>query len=263
MVMIKLDGHRTWASVAKAKAKGKGKRPTVVLLHGGMSSSASLLRDVAPRLEGRFRVAAFDRRGHGRTADTDEPFHYSTMADETIAFLEHLGVRTHLVGHSDGGVVALLVAMRRPDLVRRLVVIGANYHFSGLHDTPEFPLKGPIFKQWRRDYARLSPDGRGHARAVIQKATTLFASEPTLSCDDLATIKAPVLVMSGDDDVVKLSHTCSMYESFRNAQLAVVPGTSHGLLKERNKLCTRMIREFLTSELPPVTLAPVRRDRSR
>jgi len=261
MVMIKLNGHRSWATIAKGK--GKGKKPTVVLLHGGMSSSASLLRDLAPRLAKRFRIAAFDRRGHGRTGDTDEPFHYSTMADETIAFIEHLGVRAHLVGHSDGGVVALLVAMRRPDLVRRLVLIGANYHYRGLHDVVEFPLKGPVFKQWRREFARLSPDGKGHAREVIQKAITLFATEPTLSCDDLATIKAPVLVMSGDDDVVKLSHTCSMYESFRNAQLAIVPGTSHSLLKERNKLSTGMIRTFLTGDLPPVTLWPVRRARTR
>ena len=253
--MIKLNGQRTWAKVAKSK------KPTLVLLHGGMSSSASLLRTVAPRLAKDFRIAAFDRRGHGRTPDTDEAFHYSSVADETVAFIERLGVKVHLLGHSDGGVVALLVAMRRPDLVRRVVVVGTNYHFTGLYDVPEFPLKGPVFKQWRREYARLSPDGKKHARVVVGKALTLFATEPTLSCDDLATIKAPVLVMSGDDDVVKLSHTCSMYESFRTAQLAVVPGTSHGVLKERNKLSVRLIRRFLTSDLPPATLAPLRRAR--
>ena len=78
-----------------------------MLLHGGMSSSASLLKSIGPSLAKRYRVAAFDRRGHGRTADTDEPFSYDAMADETIAFIEYLERRVHLVGHSDGGNVAL------------------------------------------------------------------------------------------------------------------------------------------------------------
>jgi pimeloyl-ACP methyl ester carboxylesterase len=76
---------------------------------------------------------------------------------------------------------------------------------------------------------------------------------------DLATISVPVLVMAGDDDVATLSHTCSMYEAIREAQLAIVPGTSHMLLKERTKECVRIIDHFLGSKLPPVTLAPMRR----
>ena len=89
----------------------------------------------------RFALAAFDRRGHGRTADTDAPFSYDDMADETIAFLELLERRVYLVGHSDGANVALLVALRRPDLVHRVVLVGANYHFDGL--VPDEGLHSP------------------------------------------------------------------------------------------------------------------------
>ena len=84
MTTLALNDHPTWASISKKK------RPTVVLLHGGMDSSAGMLGTVGPRLARSFRVCAFDRRGHGRTGDTPAPFHYDLMASETIAFLEYL-----------------------------------------------------------------------------------------------------------------------------------------------------------------------------
>src|ERR1039458_7426790 len=86
---ILLNGHPTWALLPKKKGR------TVLLLHGGLSSSASLLRVLGPRLSKRFVLAAFDRRGHGRSADTDQPFSYDAMADETIAFVELLGRRVY------------------------------------------------------------------------------------------------------------------------------------------------------------------------
>ncbi|NNN02492.1 MAG: alpha/beta hydrolase [Acidimicrobiaceae bacterium] len=254
MPFVSLLGHRTWAKVP-------GPGPTVLLLHGGMSSSASMLRSIGPRLKRDFRVAAFDRRGHGRTADTPEPFHYDTMADETIAFIEHLARPVHLVGHSDGGNVALLVTLRRPDLVRRSVLVGANYHHEGLMDLEIMSRPSPEFDLWAMKYAESSPDGVSHAGVVFDKALQLFATEPTLRGSDLARVSRPVLVLAGDDDVATLEHTCSMYESIPDAQLAIVPGTSHALLKERPKESARLIRRFLLAEGSPETYAPVRRAR--
>jgi pimeloyl-ACP methyl ester carboxylesterase len=250
---ISLNGHPTWAKVPT------GKGTTLVLLHGGMSSSASLLKSVGPSLATRYRIAAFDRRGHGRSADTDAPFSYDAMADETIAFLEYLKRRVHLVGHSDGGNIALLVAMRRPDLVRRVVVIGANYHFKGLLPVPVFDTASEEFAQWAQRYGEHSPDGPEHALVVEEKTRIMTFSQPTLKVKNLATISVPVLVMAGDDDVATLTHTCSMYEAIPQGQLAIVPGTSHMLLKERTKESVRIIDHFLRSRLPPVTYAPMRR----
>ena len=245
---ILLNGHPTWAHLPKRKG------PTIVLLHGGMSSSGSLLKSIGPSLAKRYRVAAFDRRGHGRTADTDEPFSYDAMADETIAFIEHLRRRVHLVGHSDGGNIALLVAMRRPDLVRRVVAIGANYHYKGLLPVPVFDTESEDFAEWAKRFGEHSPDGAEHARAVEEKTRIMTFSQPTLTTQDLATISVPVLVMAGDDDVATLAHTCSMYESIPQGQLSIVPGTSHMLLKERTKESVRIIEHFLRSKSPPVTL---------
>ncbi|HEV2428170.1 MAG TPA: alpha/beta hydrolase [Acidimicrobiales bacterium] len=255
MSTVTLNGHPTWAHVSG------GRRPALVLLHGGLSSSRSLRRSIGPRLSRRFAVSAFDRRGHGRTADTDEPFHYEAMAGETIAFLELLGRRAHLVGHSDGGVVALLTARRRPDLVRRVVAVGANFHYSGVASEDNLTFDGPDFEEWAADFGRRSPDGVAHARAVADKSLALFASEPTLTTADLAQIATPTLVLVGDDDAVDLSHTLDLYLNLPDAQLAVVPGASHGVLKERPKACARLIARFLTQQLPPVTTQPRRRAR--
>jgi pimeloyl-ACP methyl ester carboxylesterase len=87
-------------------------------------------------------------------------------------------------------------------------------------------------------------------------------SQPTMKVKNLATIAVPVLVMAGDDDVATLAHTCSMYEAIAQGQLAIVPGTSHMLLKERTKECVHLIDYFLRSKLPPVTYAPMRRARA-
>jgi pimeloyl-ACP methyl ester carboxylesterase len=222
-----------------------------------------MLRSIGPELAKYYAVSAFDRRGHGRTADTAEPFHYDSMAEEAVAFLEFLGRPSHLVGHSDGAIVALLVAMRRPDLVRRVVAVGANYDYRALVETPSFDFEGPAFETWAKRFGALSPDGAAHARAVIEKTLRLSATEPTLTTDDLGRITVPVLVMSSDDEPFDLGHVCSMYEAIPGAELAIVPGTSHSMLKERSAVCVRIIHHFLKSPWPPVTESPTRRSSAR
>ena len=248
--LVDIGGHPTWLSVDGDHDE------TVLLMHGGLSGSEALLGSIGPALRSRFQVAAFDRRGHGRTPDTEAPFHYATMADEAVAVLEHLGRPGHLVGWSDGGNVGLLVALRRPDLVRRLVVIGSNYHHSGLR-----PLAGldAVMPAVRAAYGDVSPDGIDHFAAIVAKTTEMFLSEPTLTTADLGGIACPVLVLVGDDDMIDLGHTCTMYESIPNAQLAVVPGTSHALPLERPAECGAIITRFLTVELPVETYMPSRR----
>ena len=250
---ILIDGHPTWV-----EQRGEGST-TVVLLHGGMSDSDTLLGPLSGALGQRYRVVAFDRRGHGYTADTDAPFHYDDMATETISVLEQVvGERAHLVGWSDGGIVALLVALRRPDLVRRLVVIGANFHYDGTVPL-DLPPDSPVVAMLAQNYAERSPDGAEHFGVVAGKFMTMATTEPTMTVDDLKQITAPTLVMVGDDDVIKLSHTCALYESLPSGQLSVVPGASHALPIERPDETAHIILHFLTADSHPVTFMPVRR----
>src|SRR6202034_465367 len=191
---------------------GVGNRETVLLLHGGIVDSRSLLDSIGPALAERYRVAAFDRRGHGRTADTAEPLHYDEMADETIGVLEYLDRPAHLVGHSDGGDVGLVVAMRRPDLVQRLVMIGSNFHHAGLLPIGELAATPDVYEMFATMYGERSPDGREHFDEFLAKTYAMWASEPELTPTDLANAAVPMLVLVADDDAIALSHTCLLYE---------------------------------------------------
>ena len=249
---VDIDGHPTWVD-----ERGRGDE-TIVLLHGGMSNSDLLLDTIGDALGARYRLVSFDRRGHGRTADTPAPFHYDDMATETIGVLEQVvGGPAHLVGWSDGGIIALLVAQRRPDLVGKLVPIGANYHFDATVDLALAP-DSPVAVMIGQAYAERSPDGPEHFGVIFEKTMALFGTEPTMTTADLARIGAPTLVMAGDDDLIRLDHTCSMYEALPAGQLAIVPGASHALPIEKPADVARLVLEFLASG-PPATFMPVLR----
>jgi pimeloyl-ACP methyl ester carboxylesterase len=125
MSYVDVEGVQTWY-------QDHGTGDPLVLLHGGFSD-ASEFGGTTPALAERFHVFTPERRGHGHTPDVPGPISYELMAADTVAFLDQLKIsRSHLVGHSDGANVALLVALTRPDLVDRLVLISGNFHHDGL-----------------------------------------------------------------------------------------------------------------------------------
>jgi pimeloyl-ACP methyl ester carboxylesterase len=178
------------------------------------------------------------------------------MARDTIAFIEHVtGQPVHLMGCSDGAVVALTVAQRRPDLVRRLVFATGVFHHDGWE---KGVLDGEPPEFLRQAYGELSPDGIGHYGVVVAKLAAMHASQPALTEADLREIGVRTLIMVADDDEVRFEHAIAMYRSMPDAELAVVPGTSHGLLVEKPALCNLLMTEFLT-KAPVQTFAPIRR----
>lgn len=130
-----LPGVRTWYET-------EGAGDPLVLLHGGFCTNDTWGAQRAD-LAAAYRVFLPERRAHGHTADVAGPLTYQDMADDTVAFLETVVEGpAHLVGWSDGGVVALLVARDRPDLVRKVVAIGANF--------PRAPNVSPSRRCWTR-----------------------------------------------------------------------------------------------------------------
>jgi pimeloyl-ACP methyl ester carboxylesterase len=250
MTYVDVDGVHTWYA-----EQGSG-RP-LLLLHGAVTD-ASEFGATAPALAERFRVVMPERRGHGHTPDVAGPITYDLMARDTISFIETLGLgQADLAGHSDGANVALLVALARPDLVGRMVLISGNFHHDGLLDlfdvgelaTNEFLLEA---------YAQVSPDGREHFPAFVAKLARMIASEPALTTEDLGRVAARTLVMAGDDDAIRAEHTLAMYRAIPDCELAIVPGTSHALIMEKPALCNQILLEFLTTD-PVPTFMPVRR----
>jgi pimeloyl-ACP methyl ester carboxylesterase len=234
-----------------------GEGEPVVLLHPGGADARAWGPNLDALAAG-FHVFTPERRGHGRTPDVDGPITYELMAQDAIAFLERVvSGPAHLVGCSAGASVALLVALRRPDLARRVVLISGVFHRDGWLPDAIDPDASPP-EVLARGYAELSPDGPDHFPVVNGKLARLNWEEPTLAGSELSAVASQTLVMVGDDDEVKLEHAIAMYRGIPDAELAVVPGTSHGLLHEKPALCNRIIVDFLTTD-PVPTIAPVRR----
>jgi pimeloyl-ACP methyl ester carboxylesterase len=247
---VDLNGVRTWYDE-------HGEGAPLVLLHPGGADARAWGPNLAA-LAAHFHVFTPERRGHGRTPDVEGPFTYELMAEDTVAFIEQVvGRPTGLVGCSAGASVALAVAVRRPDLVRRLVVISGVFHRDGwLPEAIDPELDPP--EVLARGYAELSPDGADHYPVVSAKLARMNWEEPTLNASELGVVTGRSLVMLGDDDEVTLEHAVDMYEALPDAELVVVPGTSHGLLHEKPALCNTIIVDFLTSD-PVPTYLPIRR----
>jgi pimeloyl-ACP methyl ester carboxylesterase len=107
-------------------------------------------------------------------------------------------------------------------------------------------------------YGELSPDGVAHYGVVVDKLAGMHQIEPTLTANDLGTIPCRTLVMLGDDDEIRLEHGITLYRALPDAELAVIPGASHGLLVEKPGLCNTIVVDFLTND-PIATFAPIRR----
>jgi pimeloyl-ACP methyl ester carboxylesterase len=231
-----------------------GEGEPLLLMHGG-TDTIECFEQQSPVLAGRFKVILPERRGHGRTADIEGPISYEVMAQDTIAFMEALGIpAAHLVGWSDGAIVGMLVAMSRPDIVKKLVCIGGNFHVRGLTERFEAYVRTATaetyFPPAVETYKRVSPDGPDHWPVVWEKIKRLWLTEPQISPAELARITPPTLVMAGQNDIMTLEHTIELFRALPNGQLCILPAASHFLLQEKPELANRLLMDFLTE---PVT----------
>jgi len=229
----------------------------VVLLHGGLSKTSAWDYLMVPPLEDQFHVFAYDRAGHGFTGDQPGSLHFEFQCQEAIAYLEDVVKEpAHLIGYSDGGIIALMVAIKRPELVKSIVAFGANYHYSApLSDFDE----ANVSEEDQAEYNLISPDAPDTLLEKIKRMNEIWKTEPDISISEIASIQCPVLVMAGDDDVIAHDHTISLYEALPLGQLAIIPGTSHSLIKEKPALAIAVMMQFLEDLSYPITRSPVRR----
>jgi pimeloyl-ACP methyl ester carboxylesterase len=234
----------------------------VVMLHGGLSQTSHWDSQVLPAIEDDFHPYAYDRTAHGFSSDREGSLHFDYQTNEAIAYLENIVKGpAHLIGYSDGGIIALMVAIQRPELVRSIITLGANFHHNGTLPLPDFD--GLVSPEDQEEYERTSPDAPHTLAEKINRMMVIWRSEPNLSTNELAKIQCPVLVMAGDDDVIAHNHTIELFESIPLGQLAIIPGTSHQLIKEKPAIAQLFIREFLEDLSYPQTRMPMRRTNLR
>ena len=233
----------------------------LVILHGGLSHSEKTKKYLLPAVKRNFKVFAYDRTGHGRTANQKGSFHFNFQTKELIAFLEDVVKEpAHLIGISDGANIAIMTAMARPELIRSVVSIGGNTTASQIR--MKFG-KPEVSAESQAEHDRISPD---HPSELIKKVATAFKvwkSEPSIAITKLAKIKCPVLVLAGDDDVISAKESEKIYQAITKARLAIVPGSSHAVIKEKTELVQALLKDFYANPDYPLTQSPISRISNR
>jgi pimeloyl-ACP methyl ester carboxylesterase len=225
----------------------------LVLLHGGMMTIDTSFAPLLPTLAATRQVIAVEQQGHGHTADIDRPLSYEQMVEDTAAFLRQRDVKdADVLGYSDGGIVALGLAIRHPDLVRTLVLVGANFNNNGLypealdflaHATPE------SFEPLRDDYERVAPRPGDWPR-FIARLMNVWTSFTGWRPEDLRALQAPALIVIGDADIVRPEHAVELFRLLPHANLVILPRSEHDLINERADWLLPMIQEFLDAPMP-------------
>jgi pimeloyl-ACP methyl ester carboxylesterase len=239
----------------------------LVLLHGAFSAIGTSFGKLLPSLAKSRQVIAVELQGHGRTADIDRLLTLEGMADDTAALLQQLGMeRADIFGYSMGAGVALHLAIRHPDMPRKLVLASITYNINGFlaglldglaNMTPDMFFGSP----WHEEYTRLAPRPEDFAR-LFAKKTQMDRQLKDLPAETIQAIKAPTLLIIGDSDLVRPEHAVAMFRllgggvfgdtpaGLPNSQLAVLPGTSHVTVVDRTDWLVSMIDAFLDAPMP-------------
>ncbi|WP_426226671.1 alpha/beta fold hydrolase [Pseudarthrobacter sp. DSP2-3-2b1] len=246
---------------------GSGGTP-LLLLHGGLFDVEQQFGALIPGLSAGRRVIAADFQGHGRTNDIDRSLNTRDLASDVTGLLEHLGVsEVDVFGFSVGGAVALHLAVKHPELVRKLIVSSVSFHPGGDRGENAEALGSMTVGMiagtpMEARYLAVSPHpDHEHLQRLLDKLGSYDAGTGGWSDDEIRGIAAPTLITVGDCDMVKLEHAVRFlqlrggdvngdFEGVPASQLAVFPGTTHFFGLARTALVLDVVTAFLDAPVP-------------
>lgn len=215
--------------------EGKGK--PLILLHGNGENSGYFhfqIKEFAKY----FHVIAIDTRGHGKTKRGEKPFTLSQFADDLADFMNKNHIeRANILGFSDGGNIAMLFAIKYPQMVDKLVLNGANFHPSGIKK--HFQLLVEL--RYRLTLINKTPSEKIKRKKEL---LSLMVNEPDISKDELKSIKAKTLVIAGTRDLIKESHTKELAQLIPNSRLCFIKG-NHAVARMNPKEFNKTVLDFL------------------
>ena len=219
--------HRAQVNGISLYYETYGSGPPVLVLHGA-GAFLETMHYFISGLSDTHTVIAVDSRGQGRSTDGPGPLTYAEMGDDMIKLLDALKIKqVDVVGWSDGGIVGLDMAMKHPERVRRLVAIGANTDTSGLDPKALAPgFLDEEAREVRPFYEAVAPDPK-HFPMLMKKIETMITTEPHYTAADLSRIRARVLIVAGEHDLILRGHTDFIAHAIPGAKELIVPGASH------------------------------------
>ncbi len=245
---------------------GAGGTP-LLLLHGGLFNIDLQFGELLPALAETRQVIAADFEAHGRTGHIHRPLTSANLASDVVGLLEHLQVpQVDVFGFSVGGGVALHLAVKRPELIRKLIVSSASFHPDG--DRKEYAegvgrmtvemIAGTPMEQ---DYLAKSPNP-DKLQNLLDKLGAFDEGFTGWSDAEIEGIAAPTLITVGDCDIVTLGHAVRFLQlrggdvggdlvGVPASQLAVSPGTTHFFGLSRTALVLEVVIRFLDARDAP------------
>ncbi|MGF4043734.1 alpha/beta fold hydrolase [Paenarthrobacter nitroguajacolicus] len=246
---------------------GSGGTP-LLLLHGGLFDIEQQFGALIPALSADRRVIATDFQGHGRTNDIDRALNTADLASDVVGLLKHLGVgEIDVFGFSVGGAVALHLAIKHPQLIRKLIVSSVSFNPDGdrggnAEAVTEMTVDMIAGTPMEQRYLTVSPHpDHEHLQGLLTKLGGYDTGSKGWSDEEIRGIQAPTLITVGDSDMVKLEHAVRFlqlrggdvngdFEGVPASQLAVFPGTTHFFGLARTNLVLDVVTTFLDAPPP-------------
>jgi len=220
-----------------AEIYGTGK--PLLLIHGN-GGSINAFSQTIPYFSKKYQVIAVDSRAHGKTVDAKDSLSFEMMADDFAALLDKMHIDSaYVIGWSDGGINALVLAMRHPEKVIKLASTGANL-------TPDsLGLQPLVWKDMQKQYQVDKNKPRTTDKEKNDwKIFMLDYDQPNIPFSALRAIKCPSLIICGDHDVIPIEHTTKIYQGIPRAYLWVVPNSGHPTLQEHRDEFNQVVDEF-------------------
>jgi len=227
----------------------------IVLIHGSTVDSHTDWDSIIPALAKHYRVFAPDCRGHGKSNNPNMTYSFEELADDVAAFVRAMGFeRAHIIGHSNGGNVALVVGVEHPEITQTCVLQAANAYVTRYlidrepkaFDPDRVAREAP---EWRDEMIRLHGDveGREYWRELLWLTMKEIISEPNYSPAELRRVAVPMLVIMGDEDTVNAPDEHAQYiaNNILNAELWIPEETGHNVHKEREQEWIAWVLDFL------------------
>lgn len=202
-----------------------GEGSPVILLHGN-GEDHHIFDALAETMSADHTVYAMDSRGHGESA-TPKAYHYKDMASDVINLIEGLEIDHPVIfGFSDGGIIALLAAIKRSDLLRGIICCGANLSPDGLTRKALHEIK-KLYKT--------NKDSR----------TLLMLEEPDIKPADLSAITVPALIFAGENDMVKEKETAKIAANIPDSKVQIFKNQDHSSYIVGSDKIYKFIKDFL------------------
>lgn len=219
-----------------------GEGEPLVMIHGN-GGSINSMRQQIDFFSKHYKVIVADSRAQGKTVDAGDSISYDMMADDINSLLDELKVtNAYFIGQSDGAIIGLITAFRYPAKVKMLAAMAPNIRPDSAVFYPKVVADNEVnLKKYEKLMAVPTKENTDKLKLL-----NLMKNQPHISVAELATIKTPVMIMSGDRDLIQLSHIIEIFNAIPHSNLCVMPGSTHTAIRKNPTLFNDNVYSFFT-----------------